>query len=250
MLTGDSHVVALGRGLVQLKREGLVGLPRVAAAKLYSFPQSLRPFFRFDGTRIAFDRPDYSAVMKQLTGSETIGPEHRDLTFALVMGFTTTLFVRMKDWDNYAPWRLAKQSGRTPLSDGLVAEIARSHFAQTLDFYRAMMALDLNVLAVEAPQVRGDDPAFATVMQRRIVLELDRLARSAVLGELRDMGVKVVPALDDARAKTGFLKEEYSSFTTGDYHHANHRFGRNMLAEIFAAIGQPIGSAKQAFEAD
>ncbi|RZJ91277.1 MAG: hypothetical protein EON88_17600, partial [Brevundimonas sp.] len=148
LIGGDSHTVAIGRGLQKFKPEPTDIPLAISAYKLFEFPktQGKTPFFASDGRRITWTVETMAANWAALSGAPDLSAETlKDTTLALCMGFTTTNLLRKPDWKRYASWRLRKLKPKQLISDGLIVQMGFDFFQHTLGFFEAGRALGLEM---------------------------------------------------------------------------------------------------------
>ncbi|KQS53661.1 hypothetical protein ASG17_14150 [Brevundimonas sp. Leaf363] len=241
LIGGDSHTVAIGRGLQKFKPEPNDIPLAVSAYKLFEFPktQGREPFFARDGERIVWTVDTMAANWAALSGEPDLSVETlKDTTLALCMGFTTTNLLRKPDWKRYASWRLRRLKPRQLISDGLIVQMGFDFFQHTLGFFEAGRALGLEMIAVEAPPVRSDELAIAKGARAEVILDVDRIVRLAMRARLEAMGVVVLAPPADAVAETGFLKDDLRKIHRNDWHHGNQDYGLLVMRQLYDVMAR------------
>ncbi|SHJ06029.1 hypothetical protein SAMN02745194_01646 [Roseomonas rosea] len=232
VILGDSHSVALGRGLAQLARRG--PLPCAASAvKLCSSPRLLQPFFAREPDGIRLTDPEAAQALTQLNGTPVLDASRPGRVYAFVMGFTIQPFTRDPSWRRHAPWQEARQ-GEIPLSTGMIRAAYLHHARHILEFLRAVAALGVPAVVVSGPPVRADDIAITrNIMRPEVALRIDAMVRETMTETLAGIGLPAV--LPPAEAfEDGWLREELREGGR-DFHHANALYGEAMVPLILQA---------------
>ncbi len=239
VILGDSHVTALGEGLVELKREGRISLPgEVHVLKVFNGPDTLERFFEATEGGVGFTDPRVGDALQGAISARVLVARESDDVYALSMGLMTTLFVRLLDWRRYVPAAFAPPTGKAMVvSEAVVRAIALSHNQHVLDFFAAVKLAGLRVVAISAPPLRLDAPVIADGGRPEVIQTLDRLARAAVANELARLEVPVVDPPDEAYGDGpggAFLRPEFHRVAVKDHHHGNAAYGRLMVAKVLA----------------
>jgi len=224
MLTGDSHVVAIGNALAEFELKP--PFTEVTAAKMFSFPQTLKPFYRVEADRIVFDAEPARAAMQAISGGEDLVPSPDVL--AMCLGFTTTRFLRSPIWKKVRPW--STPGPQRPLSDAEIRAMADDHFKYSTTFVRDALAIGVRLVIIEAPPPCATDPIMTRGLTPEMVLAIDRLAREATKAALSGVAIVETPP---AAAYRGFLKRGYRK-SQNDHHHANAAYGALVLPLVMA----------------
>jgi hypothetical protein len=237
LIGGDSHTVAIGRGLKVFTPEATDPQLSAAAFKLFEFPKTTAPFFAFDGQRITWTVETMARNWALLSGAEDLAPDHlADTTVAMCLGFTTTKFLRRRDWRRNSSWRL-RQLKLGLVSDALIAEMGLDFFRYNIAFFAAGRALGLEMIAIEAPPVRADEQAISNGAPAENILDIDKLVRAAVRAKLEALGVIVLSPPKAAYDKARFLKPDYCKIKENDFHHANEAYGLIVLRQLYDTVG-------------
>lgn len=237
LIGGDSHTVAIGRGLKVFRPEATDPQLSAAAFKLFEFPKTTAPFFAFDGERIRWTVETMERNWALLSGAPDLAPDHlADTTVAMCLGFTTTKFLRRRDWRRHSSWRLrALKLGL--VSDALIVQMGLDFFRYNIDFFAAGRALGLEMIAVEAPPVRADEQAITNGAAAENILDVDKLVRAAVRQRLQDLGVIVLSPPKAAYDPQRFLKTDFCKIKENDFHHANEAYGLMVLRQLYDTVG-------------
>lgn len=231
LLTGDSHVVALGRALA----DGPATAAPVAACKLFSFPKTLESFFQVVDGQVRLTDAEAVKALRAATGMSHFADRDSKMSYGLSMAYTTSIILWSEQWRTHRPWRTCG-AHHQPVSNGAIEQITLHHYRHVFAFFEALIEHRVDFFAIEAPPVRRDDKAIGKTISADAILELDRLVRGFVGVRLRALGVHTIAApaeaIDPGSNGHGFLKPAFEERTPGDHHHANRAYGELQLAEI------------------
>ncbi|RZJ97546.1 MAG: hypothetical protein EON88_02685 [Brevundimonas sp.] len=241
VIIGDSHTLAYAEAYTSepaaypSPTTGGLGI-----AKLFPFNTSLRPFYVPEEGGVAFTHEGARETMTQLIGRTYILPNDPHVYLLSLGG--TTVFLRAPIWKKFRPWRVSKKDTQ-PISDATMKQVSLDYFKHVIEFFAVLKAMGVKVAAVEAPQVRRDDPALAYIGEEG-VLEITRLCRATLFEALGDLDVPVIRAPkeaseDDSQAlDQGFLRRElWKRDRARDHHHANEAYGRIQLPRLLEQAG-------------
>jgi hypothetical protein len=242
VIIGDSHTLAYAEAYsaeptaYPSPTAGGLGI-----AKLFAFNTALKPFYEPtpDGG-LRFTKAEGRETLAQLIGREHFLPNDPNV-YLLSLG-NTTIFLRAPMWKTYRPWRVAGPKHQ-PLSDAVMRELSLDFFQHVVGLFRELKAIGVNAAAVEAPQVRADEPTTAYIDPEGI-LEITRLCRGALFEALEAMDVPIVRSPQEARedsyeGEQGFLRQDLWKRERGrDHHHANLDYGKIQLPRLLQRAGE------------
>lgn len=235
VVCGDSHSVALARGLVELGDEARSLFPGpVTALKLFSCPQTLQPFFEVKDGGIDLQGAGMRDNFRELTGGVLLQPD-AETVYALSLGFTTKALYRHACWSTSAPYNAPSPRGKTLISQAAMDEILRDHYQHQLAFLNACRALGVKFLVVGSPGPRLDDKVMRRAEHREVRRFVDQLARDYVARELDAQSIPYVLAPEETFTEPhrgGYLRDEYCSRTPNDFYHANGVYGAIMMRRV------------------
>ncbi|KQS57252.1 hypothetical protein ASG17_00485 [Brevundimonas sp. Leaf363] len=240
VIIGDSHTLAYAEAYTSEPSAYASPAGGLGIAKLFPFNTSLRPFYVPEDGGVAFTHEGARETMTALIGRTAIVPNDPHVYLLSLGG--TTVFLRAPIWKAFRPWRTSLKTTQ-PLSDATMTQVSLDYFKHVIDFFAALKAMGVKVAAVEAPQVRRDDPAVEYIGEAG-VLEITRLCRGALFEALADLDVPVIRAPkeaseDDTHAlDQGFLRRElWKRDRARDHHHANEAYGRIQLPRMLEQAG-------------
>ncbi len=236
-VVGDSHVVALARAWESRTRDSTIPAPRFA--KLFSFPQALKPFHRcrVDGSVELLDSAA-AGLLAEGTGCSDWQSGHGH-AWAVSLAYTTTIFLLSDTWTRYRPWPLA-QSPMHALSDRVMSTLIEEHFKHVLQFLDDLITARVAFLVFEAPPLRRDALCIGRgLFDAHSALEMDSMCRQQMDRLLAARGITIVPCPAesyDGNVRSSFLRLDlHDSYYDGDGHHANATYGRWMLDRVLTA---------------
>lgn len=239
LILGDSHVVALGLALERNPgSQDLPTLGRVSVRKLFSFPTTLQAFHRRCDNDVVLTDTDAALELAAVIGAQSISGDDRRI-FVFSIPYTTTILLRSPVWRRFSPWAVCERP-RQPLSMAVVEQIVLHHFRYSMQFLIDLSEAGVRCFALHAPPPRRDDPKFGRSIEARVGAILHATAVQVVQRALQARGVESIGAMAglaaSIRSNDGFLPPEFHAADANDFHHANARFGQEMLSAIDARI--------------
>ncbi len=237
-LTGDSHLGALRRALLQSGGEdtGPIAFTLEALGRGHRLRA---PFFA--------DRGDHAEILDEDFRKRVrrVPPDGPAFDRIGISGPLNTARVwRHEDFARFRPHPLG---GGVPVSTGLLRAVVEADVRQTLEFVKVVRR-NVPVFVIESPWPFARHPSVARI-GAEVVQHVHRWYRAYVMAELESLGVPVVdidPAWLDDR---GFMQERFRNENPRDAYHANAEFGRLMLRRVvdrFAAsetpAARPVGA--------
>ena len=225
LITGDSHVGPLQRGIDLLRREKAACLDaaEVVVRPLGGGHLLPMPFFKMKGGRIEITQPEYRTRMERYPPPDVADADFHGISAPL---HTARVF-RHEQWRDYA---LAGEAEGIPVSDALLARLVDDDQRQVMAFFKALVALGLRPFAIEGPRPFRHHPAVA-VLGAPKVLRIDRFYRERMRAWLAAEGIAQVDIPPELMDADGFMLETMSK-DASDAHHGNERFGARMVARI------------------
>lgn len=237
-ICGDSHVVALGQGLLELGDAAKDIFPGpISCLKLFSCPKTLKPFFDRTGDHITFRGASVRESFAELTGAAALAASP-DSVYAFSLAFTTKFLIREDCWLSATPYGHAQVAGKTVLSNNVMASILREHYKHQLRFLADCKRLNLKFLIIGSPPLRSDNPHLKHEEHRITRQHVDAMAREFMKGELERLAVPFVLAPDGVSSEGGYLRAEYCAVGPRDYYHANGLYGALMVRRVAARAAE------------
>lgn len=239
LILGDSHVVALGHALERNPgSQDLPALGRASVRKLFSFPTTLRAFHRRRDNDVMLTDAGAARELAEVIGAQSIsGDDGRIFVFSIP--YTTTILLRNPVWRRFSPWAVCERP-RQPLSVAVIEQIVLYHFRYSIQFLTDLSEAGVRCFALHAPPPRRDDPKFGRSIEARVGAVLHATAVQVVQRALQARGVESIDLMSGLAASIlsndGFLPPEFHAADANDFHHANARFGQEMLSAIDARI--------------
>ncbi|MEK8031843.1 hypothetical protein AACH06_13530 [Ideonella sp. DXS29W] len=231
-LTGDSHLGALRRALLQPDSPNT--WPIDFTLEALGRGHLLRaPFFADRGDHAEILDADFRKRVRKVPSVagafDAIG----------ISGPLNT--ARVWRDEAFATFRPYPLTGRTPISRGMLRAIVEDDVRQTLEFIRVVRR-NSPVFVIDSPWPFARHPSVMRI-GIEVVQHVHRWYREYVMAELASMDVPIVDIDPSCLDKQGFMLERFRNENARDLYHANAAFGKLMLQRIvdrFAPAARPV----------
>lgn len=235
-IVGDSHVAALGNAFLHYSeaRDLFANVEKVEFSKLFPYPDALSKFWQEKDGKFTIRRRSRGVTLANDAQTADLSGEP-DVVHALVLPYSTNLFLRSPTWNRYRPWQCAEEKYHV-LSDQTFAAMVAHHIRYILGFLDALQQSTVRCVVVEAPPIRLDDQRAAKGrLSEDAILFVDRRYREIVDAALADRAIGVVHCPEEAfdgDRRHGFLRDDLRRIAPRDMNHANEEYGLMHLRRI------------------
>jgi hypothetical protein len=237
---GDSHVAALAAGWQNLAAHPVKADLDLSIGCLGSGVYLPTPFFTLGEDEICWTCEDYAKGFLDISGRETLTHEP-GIFYGMCLGLHTGEIARVPSWREFCPWRISAPT-LVPVSDGIVREAAKEYSRYVIAFYDAMLQLKIPFFVIQAPPFRKGHFCITLEGTRPdVAIEIDRLYRETISGELTSRGIVNVPPPRITMDDQAFLLPEYE-VGGDDPHHANVDYGKLMIMQVLEAAAALVGA--------
>ncbi len=236
---GDSHVASLVQGWHKISMAGIKVDLNVSIGILGSGVYLASQFFLLEEDKIRWTCEDYAEGFLRVSGQQTMTHEP-SVIYGLCVGFHTGEIVRVPAWREFRPWRVSAPT-LVPVSDGVVRESVKEYSRYAIEFYDAMLRLEIPFFVIQAPPFRKEHWCIALEGTRPdVAIEIDRLYRETIADELAARGIVNVPPPPITMDDKGFLLPEYA-VGGDDPHHANGEYGELLMKQVLEVAANLAG---------
>ena len=236
-LCGNSHVVALQRGLAA--RE-VSGLP-LAIFPFGNGRWETMAFSAVSAGRVVLTHPEYATNLEKYTGRQHVGGD--DL-WGLCLGTHNARVYRADFWIDAEPSAVARDGAR-PVSDGLLDAMILQDQHHIRAFIAQLVEAGVPHFVVSCPPPRRDHQCFDAGTRHQTVAYIDRRARELFRGWLAERRTAFVDVPPETVSEDGFLKPAYNApdWPNGmkDPHHANRDYGVQMIDRVIDHVRSTYG---------
>ena len=230
ILTGDSHLAALRRGVDLLAsaqmRDRFVfwpfGTGSIARARFHQRNPE-------DGSIIVDPQP----LPRLVFSPETIAQVGEDARLVVSLPLHSARFLRRYGWNTHAPWRLADST--IALSDRVLEAMIDADSRHPLDFIRDLVRILPRVSVLEPPRL------FATAnlldkVRPEVLTTLEETYRARIRVRLAEMEVSVIDQPPETVTPDHMTDLAYDNENPDDQHHANKTYGSLALDAILRHV--------------
>ncbi|QKZ06090.1 MULTISPECIES: hypothetical protein [Pseudomonas] len=247
-IVGDSHTLALSRGLEQLKEAGQVDerIARVDAKFLYPGYRVGTEFYQRTEDVIKFKGVKLKNKLKALTGRRHIAKQYGDPVFAFSSGFYHRGLIETMLREGILPWHvLPDVQGVRRISMGETKALVHGFNEYLFRFFKDLQDLGIRFFLVAPPGPRLDDRVGAIAPALHGHLALDPLFRTIVQQWYDDNDIPYLSAPLSTLNSDHSLRAEYYERLNGDDHHASTEYGRLMSALIIQKAVELYGEGRR-----
>lgn len=228
VVTGDSHTIALKRGLDMLiDREGMPLNHQIDIKQLGPGGGFVTPFFIDRGDFAEITNEKYLRRIKQLPFSTDQGRyEYYGICGPL---YSNRIWAKKNCWQEYTPF--INQGDHAPISTSLLRHVVLQEQRYTMQLIELLQRLNVKVFVIEAPKPFRHH-AIMEVVDPSTIAYIDSFYRKVMQDCLMAKNVPVVNIPNDCYDSDGFMLEKFRHENPADPHHANNEFGAIMIKEI------------------
>jgi hypothetical protein len=231
ILTGDSHLGALRRGLETLSDSSLK--ERCIFWPLGFGSAVLEPVHLLDE-----NAQELQTIGEQWTNRtfspRTIGAFGEDTFVVVSLPFQSPRFLRNHDWKKHAPWHLAK-AGQVPISDGMLLEMVAHENRHALAMTRDLHLIWPRTIVLESPRPLPDHPILRSTALE-VVLHIDIVYRTHARNALSEWGIHVIGQPNSTIGPKGLTLSKFDHEDPKDQHHVSAEYGGLALQEVLRYV--------------
>lgn len=229
LITGDSHVGPLGRGMLAVEESGSEAFKDIRIRPLGSGHILSTPFFAERGDHCEIVETSYRRQFKYFP------PKNFEYDW---IGFSGPLHSarvwRDHAWKRFLPWN--KGISRHAVSSALLRQVISDDVRYSLQFID-VISRTTRTFVIESPWPFRQHPAILR-NGSDLVRFLHEQYRSYVLSELERRGIPVVNIDPAWVGEDGFMQDSFRNESPKDHHHGNAEFGQLMMGRIAAFLAQ------------
>ncbi|GHF23677.1 hypothetical protein GCM10017044_17810 [Kordiimonas sediminis] len=230
LLAGDSHTTVLKRAHDELHPSD----PLVSNIKIGPLGPGYklsRRFFKPHKNRITFNLPMARNTFLKTTGKQALWFD-QNILYGFSLRMHSFKISQNPTWLRHAPYELAAEKGKAPISKAAMLEIIKEDIGSTFEFYELLLKNNVPFFTIEGPPLNENIQVLKRGADKEIILAVDKAHRHYMQSWLCDKGIDIVKAPPAAFTEEGFLKPEYYADREGDVRHANTPYGRLMLQNV------------------
>lgn len=240
VITGDSHLAALARGLRLCGQE--IAPERVTFWPLGTGRAARTKFFEIEeGARMVTTTA--AGWRNRSFSKESVASDGRDPVVAVSLPLHTSGFLQRTGWNTHVPWSMVRRPREFPLSDQAVEALMADESTYPVAFVAALKSIGLSVAVIEAPRFFRNAP-YLKSRRLDVCSHVDKLCRERISRALAEAGVPVIAQPAQTVAADGTTDPVYKHEDPSDRHHGNAIYGRLTMAEI-AAFADSMSNNQQ-----
>ena len=232
LITGDSHVGPLNRGIQKLAEQNAVpDTLDITIRPLGAGALMKTPFFVEEDGVARMLPAEYKTNMLRL-------PTQGEYTvYGFSGNFHTTRILRDVNWSNIAPIAVAKDE--QPVSTAFLNELFHEDQKYMLALLDVMLKSQVTVFVVEAPRAFRHQRIFERA-RKEVLFYIDQEYRKYIRRELEKRGIQVIAVPPGCLDEEGFMLDCYRHPDERDQHHGNAEFGEVMMREVTAFLEKTV----------
>ncbi len=230
IITGDSHLAALARGLRLCGQE--IAPERVTFWPMGTGLAARTEFFEIDedARKVTTTAPRWR---NRSFSRESVAVDGADPVIVVSLPLHTSGFLQRTGWNTHVPWSMVRKPREFPLSDQAIEALITDESKYAVAFAAALKSIGLSVAVIEAPRFFRNAP-YLRNRRLDVCCYIDRLCRERVSSALAEAGVPVIAQPARTVAADGTTDPAYKHEDPKDRHHGNAVYGQLAMAEIAA----------------
>lgn len=230
ILTGDSHLAAMKRGVDLLEepraRSRFIFWPfgpaTIARAAFHDRDQR-------DGT-VTVAPARFSPVVFSQASLAVVGP---DASLVISLPLHSARFLRFYSWETHVPWKRAREE--VALSDKMVEEMIDEDCLHAVSFVRDVAQVLPKVHVLEAPRLFANSNLLEK-SRLEVLLDLQEVYRDRVRAKLLKLGVPVIDQPSETITEDRMTDLAYDNENPDDQHHGNRAYGKLALEAVLRNV--------------